>query len=145
MSDEIKQNLANAAHWRKALLIVVYAVIFWLGLWVLGLVVVINLVIFLFSAQRNDQLSDFGRQLVDYLHQVGLYATLNDVSRPFPFAETGAPTATAAAESEPDEAAPAAAKATAKGSKTGARKKTTRKKKTQKKVSPSAADAEAKE
>ena len=37
---------------------------------------VLNLLVLLFTGQRNDQITDFGRQLSDYMHHLLRYVTL---------------------------------------------------------------------
>ncbi|MDJ0654178.1 MAG: DUF4389 domain-containing protein [Xanthomonadales bacterium] len=128
MSDQVKENLSNTSHWLRLLLTVLYALIFWLGVWVLGFVVVLNLVILLISGERNQQLADFGGQVSRYLGQIMAYATQNTDDQPFPFGEwpqSEAPADSPAAEPEP---APKP------------RKKTARKKTGKKKVSKKPAD-----
>ncbi|MDX1571758.1 MAG: DUF4389 domain-containing protein, partial [Xanthomonadales bacterium] len=85
MTDEIKDNLGNPDNWLRAVLIVVFGLIFYVAVWVLGLVVLLNLVVLLVTGRRNDNLSEFGAQTGDYLMQIIRFATLNSEVRPFPF------------------------------------------------------------
>lgn len=137
MSEEIKHHLSNTNNWLRLLFTVVYALVFWLGTWVLGFVVLLNMIILLLTGERNHQLADFGGQVAQYLNQIMRYATLNSDDRPFPFGEW--PDADTAGESSPSQpgAAPAAATPTpeadaspeaAAPKKKGARKKAAKKK-----------------
>ena len=130
MSEEIKDHLSNTDNWIRLLLVILFAVVFWLGAWVLSFVVALGLLILIISGERNENLSQFGAQLSEYLANIMAYATLNSDEQPFPFGEwpsdeakTLEPSPPPAAEEPPPAAAPVA------------RKKTTRKKTSKKKVS----------
>ena len=133
MSEEIKDHLSNTDNWIRLLLVILFAVVFWLGAWVLSFVVVLGLLILIITGGRNENLSQFGAQLSEYLANIMAYATLNSDEQPFPFGEwpsnetkTREPTTPSpppAAEEPPPATAPAAPK------------KTTRKKTSKKKVS----------
>lgn len=120
-ADAIKENLSNTGNWLRLLLILIYALIFWLGAWVLGFVVLLNLLIVLFTGSANRHLVDFGGQLADYLAQIMRYATFNTDSKPFPFGEWNAGETAAPPAAEP---APAPAP---KPKKKAARKKAAKK------------------
>lgn len=137
MSEQMKQNLSNSSHWLRLLLTVLYALIFWLGIWVLGFVVVLNLIILLISGERNQQLSGFGGQVAAYLGQIMTYTTQNSDEKPFPFgdwpqgsangSETGAETRSEP-EPEPVPASEPDPKPAPKPRKKSARKKSSKKK-----------------
>lgn len=166
MNDNVTvANLSNSDHWLRLLFTVIYALIFWLGLWVAGAAVVLNILALLFTGSRNEALTDFGKTVTDYLSEILRYATQVSDVRPFPFATDEVPPEPAT-EAEPVKTGPtganpvtgAAPAATARRSgaqpqdepaKTGAadkatpkkKKKTTaRKKKTTKKVSSDKSD-----
>lgn len=87
MNDDVRNNLANTDNWIKALLILVYGLIFYVAIWVLGLIILINLVVLLVTGRRNENLADFGKQTADYLSQIMAFCTLNSEVHPFPFGE----------------------------------------------------------
>jgi len=66
---------------------IVFGVIFWLSLWLLGLAVVINLALLVATGQPNVQVSSFAQQLAEYQRQIIAFATLTSNKRPFPFGE----------------------------------------------------------
>ncbi|MEM7706021.1 MAG: DUF4389 domain-containing protein [Pseudomonadota bacterium] len=151
---------SNTDSWLRLLLTAVYLVIFWLSLWLLGLAVVINLGALIFTGSRNEGITGFTRQLIDYQREMALFASQATSRRPFPFGEPlppqqpnpdddaqAAPASDIAAESPANGPEPAAAKSPSpskkkRSKKPGTRKK--RKKKTGKRVSkPEAASTAA--
>ncbi|MEM9183699.1 MAG: DUF4389 domain-containing protein [Pseudomonadota bacterium] len=151
---------SNTDSWLRLLLTAVYLVIFWLSLWLLGLAVVINLGALIFTGSRNEGITGFTRQLIDYQREMALFASQASSRRPFPFGEPlppqqpipddaaqPAPTEQTPAEPPADEPETAAAESPSpskkkRSKKPGTRKK--RKKKTGKRVSkPEAASAAA--
>lgn len=140
MSEDIKEHLSNSDNWVRLLLVILFTCVFWLGAWVLVFVAALGLIILLVTGERNDNLSQFGGQLSDYLASIMAYATLNSDQQPFPFGDWPADQPAAPAEPSPPAtpapAAPPAAKpAAAKKTPAAAKKKTTRKKTAKKKVS----------
>ncbi len=114
-AEGIKQNLSHTGNWVRLLLTLIYALIFVLGTWILGFVVLLSLLIVLFTGERNRNLVEFGGQLAGYLGALMRYATLNSDVKPFPFGEWSGsppeadPEATPAAPAAPAPAAPAPA------------------------------------
>ncbi len=149
---------SNSDSWIRLLLTVVYFIIFWLSLWLLGLAVVINLGALIFTGSRNEGITGFTRQLIEYQRQMALFASQASHRRPFPFGEplpAQQPSSEEDAQPVPEPEPPAAAPAetaepvsedTAPASKKKRTKKPAtrkkRKKKTAKRVSkPEAASA----
>ena len=141
MSEEFKDHLSNTDNWVRLLLVILFAVVFWLGAWVLGFVVLLGLVILMISGERNDNLRQFGAQLSEYLASIMAYATLNSDQQPFPFGEWPAGEAStpesAQASTPPpaEEPAPPEPPSAAKKTATRAKKKTSGKKASRKKAS----------
>jgi hypothetical protein len=126
MSDDIKDNLGNSDNWLRVLLVLMFAVIFWLAAWVLAFVVGLNLLILVITGERNDNLAGFGNQVGRYLGEVMGYATLNSDHRPFPFGEW--PGDKPAAPAQPAPPAAPVAEAPKPAKKKASRKKTAKKK-----------------
>ena len=144
MTDNVKDNLANSDNWLRVLLVLLYALIFTLAVWVLAFAVGLNLLILLFTGERNDNLAQFGDQLSRYLAEVMAYGTLNTNLRPFPFGEWpgDSPADSAAdtpASAPPPAAPPAAAPPAESNPATAPKKKATRKKTAKKKAASKAA------
>jgi hypothetical protein len=140
MSEDIKEHLSNSDNWIRLLLVILFTCVFWLGAWVLVFVAALGLIILLVTGERNDNLSQFGAQLSDYLASIMAYATLNTDQQPFPFGEWPADAAKAPAVPAPSTPPPAepsepAKPAAAEKPPAAAKKKTTRKKTSKKKVS----------
>ena len=55
--------------------------------WVLGAVVFVQLLIVLFTGERNMQLVGFGENLGEYLKQIVDYICFVDDEKPFPFSD----------------------------------------------------------
>ncbi|MEM9304947.1 MAG: DUF4389 domain-containing protein [Pseudomonadota bacterium] len=96
--DDFTKHLSNGDSWLRALLIAVYALIFYVAACVLGLVVLVGVVMLLFTGKRQDNVSDFGHQIARYLSQIMQYATLRTDERPFPFGDWPAQAAAAGAD-----------------------------------------------
>ena len=83
----IRDSLLNADTWLK----VIFIILFWISLtvvgWVLGAVVIVQLIIVLFTGERNMQLVEFGENLGQYLKQIVDYICFVDDEKPFPFAD----------------------------------------------------------
>ncbi len=122
MSEGMKENLSNTDHWLRLLLTVIYALIFTLGAWVLGFLVLLNLLILLFTGERNRNLVEFGGQLAGYLGQIMTYATFNSDTKPFPFGELSRQADAQPPSAPPPEAATKKKTATRKTSKKTASK-----------------------
>lgn len=136
MSDDVKDNLANSDNWLRVLLVLIYALIFTLAAWVLAFTVGLNLLILVFTGERNDNLAQLGEQISRYLTDIMGYATLNSDDKPFPFGDWPGDEPVAPAPAAPPPAAPAADKPAPKPTaKKAAAKKTARKKTAKKKVS----------
>jgi hypothetical protein len=87
MTDQLKENISNLDNWLRALLVVLFALVFVVASWVLAFVVLLNLVILLITAEKNDNLARFGAQIARYMGQIMDYGTLNSDLQPFPFGE----------------------------------------------------------
>ncbi|MDT8406651.1 MAG: DUF4389 domain-containing protein [Methylococcales bacterium] len=87
MSDVINENLKKTATWKRIIFILVFAVIASLVRLVLWLVVFLQVASALLTASPNYNLTQFGRQLSEYLYQIWLFLTYNTDSPPFPFSD----------------------------------------------------------
>lgn len=86
MNEPSIKALTNRATWRRALYILMFAVILGLTRLVLGGVVVLQFIIVLFTGQPNERLLNFGQSLSTYVYLILLFVTFNSDERPYPFA-----------------------------------------------------------
>lgn len=75
----------SRATWQRLLFMIIMAIIFSLGVTVGSFVVVLQFLWVLFTGETKREFSTVGRQLSEYLRQIGLYLTFNTEERPFPF------------------------------------------------------------
>ena len=112
-TQELKENISQRSTWLRLLYIILFAVIFGITEFIIGVVVVIQFGFVLLSGKTNEDLKQFGDALSRYVYDMLRYLTFNSDERVFPFAEW---TYGGAAAGTPTRAAPAAT-----------RKKTTKK------------------
>ena len=112
-TQELKENISQRSTWLRLLYIILFAVIFGITEFIIGVVVVIQFGFVLLSGKTNEDLKQFGDALSRYVYDILRYLTFNSDELVFPFAEW---TYGGAAASTSTRAAPAAA-----------RKKTTKK------------------
>ncbi|MFK7957215.1 MAG: DUF4389 domain-containing protein [Lysobacterales bacterium] len=129
---------ANTDIWLRVLTTLVYGVIFWLSLWLLGLAVIINLVMLVATGNPNRSVVGFAQQLARYQRQIIAYATLDSDEAPFPFGEplgSSSPLAGNAPDNDSKTSEPSANRKPApSGKKTAKKKAASRKKKTRSRV-----------
>jgi len=105
MSDEMKQNISDVNVWKRALFMVLFAILYGLAEIVIWAVVIFQFLVVLFTGAKNERLLDFGQKLTTYIYQIVLFQTFNTEAHPFPFGDwpEGAPIASPA-EPEPVDA-----------------------------------------
>lgn len=85
--SSMRDSLLSVDTWLK----VIFILLFWLLLtvvgWVLGAVVIVQLLIVLFTGERNMQLVEFSENLGEYLKQIVSYICFVDDEKPFPFSD----------------------------------------------------------
>ena len=70
--------------WRRALFMVLFAVLYGVAEFVLGVVVIVQFVIVLFTGSANEQLLRLGSSLSIYVYQVFRFLTFTGDEQPFP-------------------------------------------------------------
>ena len=83
----IRDSLLSIDTWIKVVFILLFWVLLTVVGWVLGAVVLVQLLIVLFTGERNMQLVDFGENLGQYLKQIVNYICFVDDEKPFPFSD----------------------------------------------------------
>jgi len=85
MSEPIKENKENKSTWNRVLYMLLFVFAFSAAEFVLGIVVLIQLIITLVTWSSNDRLKVFGKQVALYIYDVMVFLTFNTEEMPFPF------------------------------------------------------------
>lgn len=75
--------------WLRGLWMVVLAVLFGVGEFILAIAAVLQFLWLLFGKEKNNPIADFGKDLADWLARVALFQTGATEERPFPFRKWG--------------------------------------------------------
>jgi len=87
MSDrdtEIAGNLANPEVWIRLVFMLLFAVAFYIGIWIGGAVALIQIAFKLISGKSIPRLAVFGTNLGTYLSQIMAFETFGSERRPWP-------------------------------------------------------------
>ena len=85
MSDDIKENLKSQSTWMRGLYMLLYIIFSRIAELVLGLVIVFQFLLKLFTGETNERLLKLGQGLSTYLYQVFQYLSFNTEYQPYPF------------------------------------------------------------
>ena len=85
MSDDVKENLKDQSTWKRGLYMLLYIIFSRIAEIVLGVVVLFQFLLKLFTGETNDRLLKLGQQLSTYLYQVFQFLTFNTEYHPYPF------------------------------------------------------------
>ncbi len=85
MSNEVKENLKSQSTWKRGLYMLLYIIFSRIAEIVLGVVVLFQFLLKLFTGETNDRLLKLGQQLSTYLYQVFQFLTFNTEYHPYPF------------------------------------------------------------
>lgn len=103
MDDELKKNLGSAEIWLRVLYMLLFAVILYFSAFVVGAVVLIQLLFVLISGQKNERLLNFSVSLFTFIHQALRFLGFATEEKPFPFNDWPQLEASAEAEAESSE------------------------------------------
>ena len=81
----MEEHLRNRSTWKRFLFMIVVAVLFWLGVIVGLMVILLQFLWVLFTGRTKKEFSAVGRQLAEYSREIVLYLSFNTDERPFPF------------------------------------------------------------
>ena len=87
MSDDIKKNISDINIWKRALFMLLFAILYGLAEVVIWAVVLLQFFIVLFTGSKNERLLGFGQNLTTFIYQIILFQTFNTERRPFPFGD----------------------------------------------------------
>ncbi len=85
MSNEVKENLKSQSTWKRGLYMLLYIIFSRIAEIVLGVVILFQFLLKLFTGETNDRLLKLGQQLSTYLYQVFQFLTYNSEYHPYPF------------------------------------------------------------
>jgi len=85
MSEPMKENTADKSIWQRVLYMLLFVFAYGAAEFVMGIVVLIQLLITLVKGSTNDRLKVFGKQVALYIYDVMLFLTFNTEDMPFPF------------------------------------------------------------
>ena len=87
MSEPIKENVEDKSIWKRILYMLLFLFAYGAAEFVMGIVVLIQLLITLVKGSTNNRLVVFGKQVALYIYDVMLFLTFNTDEMPFPFKE----------------------------------------------------------
>jgi hypothetical protein len=87
MSDELKKHISDVNIWKRALFMLLFAILYGLTEVVIWAVVIFQFLIVLFTGSKNERLLEFGQKLTTYIYQIVLFQTFNTETHPFPFGD----------------------------------------------------------
>ena len=87
MDDKQEQAYKDRSVWMRGLFMLVFIFLMGVAKFVTLIVVLLQFLAVLFSAEKNINLLQFGKSLSVYQYQIVLYLTYNSEERPFPIGE----------------------------------------------------------
>lgn len=87
MDESTSLSVEQRKWWVRALLMLLMAIAFHIAASVLGLVAIVQLVLYAVNDQPHERLRAFGRALGQYLAQIAAFVTFDTEALPFPFGD----------------------------------------------------------
>jgi len=87
MNDNIKESLKDNSTWMRILYMAIFVIIFNIVELLIAALVIFQLLVLLFTGEKNMRLVGFGGMLSQYAYRMLQYLTFNSEDRPFPFAD----------------------------------------------------------
>lgn len=87
MNENIKESLKNNSTWLRILYMAIFVFIFNIVEFLIAALVIFQLLVLLFTGEKNIRLVSFGDMLSQYVYRILQYLTFNSEDRPFPFAD----------------------------------------------------------
>lgn len=85
--NSLRDSLLNVDTWLRVLFIFLFWMVLTVVGWVLGAVVVVQLLIVLITGEANSKLVEFAGNLGSYLRQIVNFTCFVDDEKPFPFSD----------------------------------------------------------
>lgn len=86
-SEEVSIVKDRGDLWRRALFMLLFALLYSVARFVLGVVVVVQFLVVLFTGSANEQLLRLGSSLSVYAYQVFKFLTFTSDEQPFPMSD----------------------------------------------------------
>lgn len=87
MNDDIKENLKDNSTWMRVLYMAIFVIIFNLVEILIAALVVFQILVLLFTGEKNKRLLRFGSTLGKYVYSILQFLTFNSEDKPFPFSD----------------------------------------------------------
>lgn len=86
MSDDFKENIQSKSIWTRGLFMLLFTLFWGLVEIVLAAVAVFQFGCVLFTSRPNDNATQLGNSIGQYIFQIAQFVTFNSEEKPFPFA-----------------------------------------------------------
>jgi hypothetical protein len=87
MNDNIKENLKDNSTWMRVLYMAIFVIIFNIVEILIAALVIFQVLVLLFTGEKNQRLLGFGAMLSQYAYRILQFLTFNSDEKPFPFAD----------------------------------------------------------
>ena len=85
MSNDVKNNLKSQSTWKRGLYMLLYIIFSRLAEIVLGMVILFQFLLKLFTGETNERLLKLGQGLSTYIYQIFYFFCFNTEYHPYPF------------------------------------------------------------
>ena len=87
MNDNIKESLKDNSTWMRVLYMAIFVIIFNIVELLIAALVIFQVLVLLFTGEKNRRLLGFGSTLSLYVYRILQFLTFNSEEKPFPFAD----------------------------------------------------------
>ena len=87
MKDQIKESLQDNSTWMRILYMAIFVIIFNITELLIAAIVIFQLLVLLFTGDKNQRLLGFGAMLSQYAFKILRFLTFNSEEKPFPFSD----------------------------------------------------------
>jgi len=87
MNDDMKENLKDNSTWMRVLYMAIFVIIFNIVELLIAALVVFQVLVLLFTGEKNKRLLNLGSMLSLYAYRILRFMTFNSEDKPFPFAD----------------------------------------------------------
>lgn len=87
MKDQIKESLQDNSTWMRILYMAIFVIIFNITELLIAATVIFQLLVLLFTGDKNQRLLGFGAMLSQYAFKILRFLTFNSEEKPFPFSD----------------------------------------------------------